>query len=207
MSLRNSRSAHTGFSLVETMVALLVISIGLLGIAKMQALALASTGTARMRSIAALEAASIATMMHANRGYWSSFVTPPTGTPVVATITIPGTSGRTFDTTGTTVTMPTSGDCNYPHTCTESQLAAVDLTSWTTALQTTMPSNATASIVCSGSTSTPAPGTPVACTVQINWTENLVELDTGMNASLNATQKLNALQAGAATHFILYVDP
>ena len=39
---------------------LLVISIGLLGIAKMQALALSSTGTAKMRSLAAIEAASLA---------------------------------------------------------------------------------------------------------------------------------------------------
>ena len=60
-----------GFSLVEVMVALIVMSVGLLGIAKMQALALTSTTSARMRSLVALEAASLASTMRADRAYWS----------------------------------------------------------------------------------------------------------------------------------------
>ena len=43
-----------GFSLLEVMVALVIISIGLLGVAKMQALAYASTSTASSRSLAAI---------------------------------------------------------------------------------------------------------------------------------------------------------
>jgi type IV pilus assembly protein PilV len=72
-----------GFSLVEVMVALIVMSIGLLGIAKMQAAALSNTAIARTRSLAAIEAASLAASMHANRGYWSS-------PAVAASITIQG---------------------------------------------------------------------------------------------------------------------
>ena len=46
-----------GFSLVEVMVALIVVSVGLLGLAKMEAVALASTTVAGNRSLAAIEAA------------------------------------------------------------------------------------------------------------------------------------------------------
>src|SRR3981189_1478832 len=74
-----------GFSLVEVMGALIIVSVGLLGIAKMQALALSSTGTARLRSLAALEAASLAASMHADRAYWAAGAT-------AAPITITGTS-------------------------------------------------------------------------------------------------------------------
>ena len=55
---RRSRPAQIrGFSLVEVMVAVVVICTGLLGIAKLQALSLSNTSTARLRSLAAMEAA------------------------------------------------------------------------------------------------------------------------------------------------------
>ena len=60
-----------GFSLVEVMVAVVVICVGLLGIAKMQAMAVSNTNMSRQRSLAAIEAASIASAMHSNREYWA----------------------------------------------------------------------------------------------------------------------------------------
>ena len=62
-----------GFSLVEVMVAVVVICIGLLGIAKMQAMALSNTNMSRQRSLAAIEAASMASAMHSNQLYWTTF--------------------------------------------------------------------------------------------------------------------------------------
>ena len=71
-------SAHArGFTLLEVMVALVVTSIGLLGIAKLQALAYASTGSASVRSLVALQAAGLAASMHADRGYWAGGRTGP----------------------------------------------------------------------------------------------------------------------------------
>jgi len=65
------RAPERGFSLLEVLVALVIIGVGMLGIAKIQALAYASTGTASERSLAAIEAASLAASMRANRGYWT----------------------------------------------------------------------------------------------------------------------------------------
>ena len=66
-----------GFSLVEVMVAVVVICVGLLGIAKMQAMALSNTNMSRQRSLAAIEAASIAASMHSNRQYWALAIVTP----------------------------------------------------------------------------------------------------------------------------------
>jgi len=71
MRRANTPSRARGFTLVEVMVAVIVICIGLLGIAKMQALALSNMTASRLRSLAAIEAASLAASMHSNRNYWA----------------------------------------------------------------------------------------------------------------------------------------
>ena len=212
MSTRNFATAHKGFTLVEVMVALLVISIGLLGIAKMQALAMASTGTARMRSVAAIEAASMASMMHANRAYWAGIAS---GTTETVTVTASSSSFSTSDTTvappsGCTATA-TTPCCNSTLTtlCSTKQMAGQDLTYWSYDLKQTMPPNTTAKIICPGVTvdASSVVTAPVSCTVEIFWTENMVDIDTGMNTALTASQNATNLQNTGATHFLLYVEP
>ena len=78
-----------GFTLIEVMVAHGHHLVGLLGIAKIQALAYASTGTASVRSLVALQAAGLAASMHADRSYWANGAravrspspAPPSATP------------------------------------------------------------------------------------------------------------------------------
>ncbi len=72
------RSRARGFTLLEVMIALVITSIGLLGIAKIQALAYASTGSASLRSLVAMQAAGLASSMHTNRNYWSAGLAAPT---------------------------------------------------------------------------------------------------------------------------------
>lgn len=66
MTFRGSIRACGGFSLIEAMVALLIISIGLLGVFALQATGLNYNATASARSIAAIDAASMIALMRAN---------------------------------------------------------------------------------------------------------------------------------------------
>jgi type IV pilus assembly protein PilV len=58
---------QSGFSLVEVLVALLIISIGLLGIVALQSLALTNTGSSMERSQAVIQTYSYLDVLRANR--------------------------------------------------------------------------------------------------------------------------------------------
>ncbi len=142
-----------GFSLVEVMVALVVCAIGLLGLAKMESLALSSTGVASSRSLAAIQASSLAAAMHANRGYWGAGRAP-------AVTTVDGTSANNFSTAVACLTAGTTA-------CNTDQMAFYDLQQWALAVGALLPSYS-ATIACSTT------GFPVNCTIQLQWVENAV---------------------------------
>jgi type IV pilus assembly protein PilV len=162
-----------GFSLIEVMVAVLIISIGLLGIAKMQALSLSNTGNSRLRALAAVESGSIASAMQADRGYWATV--PVVGTDLTATIT-----GPTV-TAASDATLTTTQPCTGPTAnCTVAEMAGYDLQNWATALNNVIP-NETVNIDCT----LPSATVTVSCTITISWTENLVNSNSAQ--SVNAT--------------------
>jgi type IV pilus assembly protein PilV len=171
-----------GFTLLEVMVALVIISIGLLGVAKMQALAYASTSTASMRSLAAIEAASLASSMRANRAYWAVGAAP-----VAITITGTTISDATLAATATAANFCTPAG-SAP--CTPAQLAAFDLHQWAAALNALLP-NPTATISC------PTVVTPINCTIRVNWAEKMVAINS-QSAGGPAMQ---------APTYVLYVEP
>jgi type IV pilus assembly protein PilV len=150
-----------GFSLVEVLVALVVLSVGLLGIAKMQALALSSTSVASMRSLAALEAASLAAAMHENRGYWTS---PAAITPVATPVQV---QGNAVSNGPAAATCTVGGGAP----CTPIQLAAYDLQQWANDLQALLP-NDTATVTCLNN------GARVDCTINISWSEKTLAINT-----------------------------
>ena len=156
-----------GFTLVEVLVSMVVIAIGLLGIAKMQALAFSSTGVASMRSLAAIEASSLAASMHADRAYWSSGVAA----------TAPG-----FTITGTVISDPNmaqaapctvalAGGLNPPD-CSPIVLAAYDVQAWAAVVNGLLP-NPLTQVSCNNIV-----GQPVVCTITIVWSENTVAINT-----------------------------
>jgi type IV pilus assembly protein PilV len=177
-----------GFSLVEVMVALVVVSVGLLGIAKMQAVALSNTTVASSRSLAAIEASSLAAAMHENRGYWTS--TAATAAPIQVL--------------GATVNALPAGyvDCSTAGPCKPPVLAAYDLQTWATALQALLP-NDQATITCSIAT-------PPNCVVTIKWNEKSVM---ALNSTTAAQAQAQSSQADDTTVAInnplytLYVEP
>jgi type IV pilus assembly protein PilV len=61
------RHPHAGFTLIETMVALLVLSVGMIGVAALHGQALSASGTAVRRSLAIGLASDIADRIRVNR--------------------------------------------------------------------------------------------------------------------------------------------
>jgi type IV pilus assembly protein PilV len=184
MLMKHGVSRLRGFTLIEVMVALIVLSVGLLGIVKLESAAISSTTVAAKRSLAALEGDSLAAMMHVNRGYWNS----------------PDASGGKITVTGTTVTVAAGAPllttsvagataCNanvLTGACGVSDMAAFDLKSWATAVNGLLP-NYTATISC-------GTGTPVSCTINMTWSENAVAVS-GTTTAL------------ATPSYSLYVEP
>lgn len=154
------RIRSTGFSLVEVMVALVVVSIGLLGLAKMESLALSSTSVAGSRSIAAIQASSLAAAMHANPGYWAAGVAPASTSISyiggVLTITDPGLAAAS----SCLVAGATS--------CVPAAMAAYDVQQWAAAVKSVLPGYL-ATVTC-----TTTVGIAVTCNIQIQWSENAV---------------------------------
>src|SRR5882762_10823187 len=72
--------AVRGFGLIEVLIAVLVVAIGLLGFAKMQALAVGSTRSSGTRAIVALQTSALAAAMRANEAYWAAGLAPATFT-------------------------------------------------------------------------------------------------------------------------------
>jgi type IV pilus assembly protein PilV len=195
-------AAHAGgFTLLEVMVAVVVTAIGLLGIAKIQALAYASTGTASVRSLVALQASGLAASMHANRTYWSTGAAP-----VLITITSSGTtstiSDNTLNTTATTSnfcysgTAPTGG-------CSTTQIAAFDLHTWANALNAPgmlFNLNPVTTIAC------PTTTIPITCTITVTWNEKAVSVNS--QGTTNTVVANGTAQNGTfQPTYMLYVEP
>ena len=199
-----------GFSLVEVMVAVVVICIGLLGIAKMQAMALSNTSMSRQRSLAAIEAASFASAMHSNRAYWGNFAVnfnvSITGNNVVAS-TDAALQAQTAADLGASPINACLGTANGLPMCNNTtNLAAYDLALWwANSVKLQLP-NPTVTVACPASpVGNPA---PVSCTVQISWTENAVAMNTNEAAAAQAAQANPLLKSlSEQPVFTLYVEP
>jgi type IV pilus assembly protein PilV len=164
-----------GFSLIEVMVSLIIISVGLLGVARMQALSLSNTNAARLRSLAAIEAASLASAMHGNRAYWAANY---------PTVTVAGTTITSSD-----AALSTAVNCNASGgsaPCSATQLAASDLNEWVASYAALFPAG-NATITCTSAT------TPLSCTIQLAWVENVVSntQQSGASAANLQTQTYN----------------
>jgi type IV pilus assembly protein PilV len=197
-----------GFSLVEVLVALIVICVGLLGVAKMQALALSNMTTSRLRALAAFEAAALAGAMHSNRNYWAQ--TPASFAPNY-TVTVNPAAAPVI--TASDAALAAQANADYPAnlnacvgtnnglaTCpVAANLAAYDLARWTSSLKGLLP-NPTATISCPSVAGVTA---PVSCTIQISWTERAVSM-TGQEASQQAAGNNGQFETPT---YLLYVEP
>jgi type IV pilus assembly protein PilV len=194
-----------GFTLVEVMVSLIVISVGLLGVVGMEGMALSSSQNARMRSLAALEAAGMAAAMHTNRDFWAN---------VPAAVTIQGKSGcatlasaaSCIDTDSTGKLAQAGADCTKSGDapCNINELAAYDTQSWIASLSALLP-NPAATINCDNTT------IPLTCLITIVWVESAVGLS-AQQREAEATAAATVAGGGKAPGFennsyTLFVQP
>lgn len=146
---RTSVRQQQGFTLLEILIAITVLSIGLLGLAGLQLTALQTGQTSYQRSQAVALAYEIADRMRANRTQAGL---------------------KAFQIAANPTLSSPSVDCTSA-VCTPAQMAAYDLYHWyTDSVVTTLPSG-TASIYC-GPSPTSACSTGVVQTVTVMWDEN-----------------------------------
>jgi len=126
---RLRKSCATGFTLVEVLVAVVVLAVGLLGMAGLQVLALKGNQSSLQRSLALLLISDIAERMRAN-----------------ASAARNGTYKLSPANPGLAPPLPTP-DCRSAAACSSAQLASFDLAEWQQRLAAGLP-RATARIEC-----------------------------------------------------------
>lgn len=136
----SASSPHAGFTLLEVLIAIVIFSIGLLGWAGLQLAALGGSRSAELRTIAMLQAQSLADRMRANMsavndGDYAAGVQKEWGCRAVY-----------FD------------HVADPEACTPSQLAQDDLLDWSSANQQLLPGGE--GMICRDSGANPGDRTP-----------------------------------------------
>lgn len=167
ITLPTSPHVNSGFSLLEIMVSLVVISLGLLGLAGMSALAINNTSVARTRTLAATFAESLAASISANPAYWGGSATAGIAsgyTPPTAEFTVNG------STLGNSALNGKNSDCSSA-ACAPDAIAAYDLKQWGTALSNQLP-NGQGAIVCTLIAATSS----YVCRIKVSWTEKNLAL-------------------------------
>lgn len=166
--------------MVEVLVSMVIAAIGLLGFAKLQAAALSNSQTARTRSLVAVQAASLAAAMNANRAYWASAEAPALVSMRGGEVSHPG-------------GVLSAATACMDGGCTPAELAADDLQSWARAAQTQFPDHE-ASVAC-----ITVPTRPVNCVIKVSWSEKTV--------AINRSTAANAAAMTSRQQYTLYVEP
>ena len=157
----NIEHKQKGFSLIEALVAFLILSVGMLGIASLQTMSLKSGHTAALRTVAVMKVDEILESMRSN----------PTGLLNYAA----GTADMGTD-NGCSQTSVTAANC------TPAQMALDELFRWKRSLIEALPNNAgtTATVII---TPPVPPATMNLVVVSVNWNER--DQETGNAANMN----------------------
>ncbi len=164
MSMRLEKKQR-GFSLIEALVAFMVISVGMLGIASLQTVSLRAGSTAAVRSVAVIKAGEIIERMRANPTQVLSYA-----------INASSAGADNGCTDNGTVTA-----------CTPAEMAADDIYHWLQDLKAAMPNNGSATV-----TITPPGAGDVLSLVNvtINWQERNADSQTLDNQSYSVSAEV-----------------
>ena len=148
MSARTHRRRRfaAGFTLIEVLVSLVILGIGVLGIAKLTLYSVRSNDSAYLRTQATMLAQSGLDYMRSNR-----------------LIAITG-----VYTTALGAGPPAAASCFFPNTCTPTALATYDLNQWKTRLAAALPSG-------TGAITTAVVGDQVTATITVQWDDAVAQ--------------------------------
>jgi type IV pilus assembly protein PilV len=187
----NKYRKQRGVSLIEVLIALVVVAVGVLGLAKMQALAVSNTQASGSRGLIALQAASLAATMHSNKGYWQ--VTSSNPPCQASSCTWSGSSASSSN----IGTVTAASSCQaVASNCSSSQMAYIDVNAWSAQMNQNVPTYS-ATVNCDAATST----LPTQCSIELTWLEKQnIGSDQALNSQSTAT---TAVQQS----YWLYVQP
>ncbi|MBL0222782.1 MAG: type IV pilus modification protein PilV [Xanthomonadales bacterium] len=154
-SLMTAKPLDRGFTLLEVLIALLIFSLGLLGMAGLMVLSVRTNQSAFLRTQATFLAQSMMDRMRSNLGQISTYA-----------ITYPATG---------------SDPCAGGAVCNPANIAAHDIALWSTQLVDSLP-NAAAQIRCNGAllgSGLQVGAAPLQrqCTMTIQWSESTLDRD------------------------------
>jgi type IV pilus assembly protein PilV len=174
-----------GFTLIEVLITAAICAIGMLGLAKLQAAGLAEASVSRTRSLMALQAESLASMLRSNNAFWG----PTTaGAAVPANLII---NSSTTPVGGTSSSMlDTTVNCATTVCDSAAKVAGYDLKTWRDALLNDFPA-ASGAIACTSPTSS----APASCDITLSWSEHYVGINRttagGTTSSANNSMMLH----------------
>ena len=140
---------HEGYTLTEVLVSLVVVGIGLLGLAGMQALGVNNSYVSHLRSIATVHTENMAEMMRANivgvnaNDYAANAVPNTVNYATITTSTAPAFDCRPDDASKVAFTSGSTA-------CTPAQQAQADAFNWMTRLSSDLPAGG-GTVVCNDS--------------------------------------------------------
>ena len=189
------RAAQRGFSILEVLIALLVLMFGVLGMIGMQTMAINNTEIGRYTSRAAIEAASIGAAMKADASYWNAppgTVTVQAGTGQWGQVTVTGGPALSSAWCNSVTAPPvcSGSGCQQAvanNNCNSQQTAYYDLAVWGADIATALPSG-TLTIACATSSGSLC-ASPALYLVTISWVEknialhNAIGIETGLLAT------------------------
>ena len=175
--LKRDRTCRSegGFSMIEVLVTLLIISLALLGTAGLQAYSMRLNQGGQFRSLAVFLAADLAERMEANRT-----------SALAGGYVVPSTLGADFLAGGAAV----STAC-VTAACSPAALAAYDLSQWQSAVATTLPQ-------CSWSVAQTVSGSQRTYTVTLNWVDRKTNAN---SAAADANSSFGSNAAGTGEKF------
>jgi len=154
----NNIAKQYGFSMIEILITIVIISIALLGSAGLQAYSLKTNMGGQFRNQAAFLVADIIERMEANKAY------------SVNALTAYGDANST---------TPTTTDCAAAP-CSNAVLAAYDVTNWLSAISAVLPQGT--------GTISGVPGNPASYQVVVNWVDRKTNTTYTAASSVAATE-------------------